>query len=57
MTVAELMALRPGQLVPLNASESSGVTVYADAFPLPRGKPGRSGGRRAVQVIERLGQQ
>lgn len=55
MSVAELMALRPGQVVPLNASEQSGVTVYADSFPLHRGKPGRSGGRRAVQVLERLG--
>jgi flagellar motor switch protein FliM len=54
MSVAELMALRPGQIVPLNASEQSGVTVYADASALHRGKPGRSGGRRAVQVIERL---
>ena len=54
MTIAEVLALRPGQVLPLGASERSGVTVYAGAHPLLRAKPGRSGGRRAVQVLERL---
>jgi flagellar motor switch protein FliM len=32
------------------------VTIFADETPVYRAKPGRSGNRRAVQVLERLGE-
>lgn len=53
-TVDEVVALRPGDVVPLSLA-SSGVTLYADAVPIYRGRPGRSANRRAVEVLERMG--
>jgi flagellar motor switch protein FliM len=51
MTVDEVLALRPGDVVSLDASASAGVTVYADEVPVHRARPGRSGRRRAVQIL------
>jgi flagellar motor switch protein FliM len=51
MTVDEVLALRPGDVVRLDASASAGVTVYADEVAVHRARPGRSGRRRAVQVL------
>jgi flagellar motor switch protein FliM len=39
----------------LDAPAEAGVTLYADKVPVHTGKPGRSGSRRAVQVIDRVG--
>jgi flagellar motor switch protein FliM len=51
MSVEEVLALKPGDLVRLDRPAASGVTVYADAVPVHRARPGRSGIRRAVQVL------
>jgi len=38
----------------LDGRADAGVTIYAGDVPVHRGMPGRSGGRRAVQVTHRL---
>jgi flagellar motor switch protein FliM len=53
MPAEEVLALRPGDLVRFDASAADGVTVYADNVPVHRARPGRSGRRRAVQVLGR----
>jgi flagellar motor switch protein FliM len=54
LPIESVLALRPGDLLRLDARADDGVTIYADAVPVLRGRPGRSGSRRAVQIIERL---
>ncbi len=54
MTVEEVLALRPGQVLRLGARASDGVTLYAGHVPAHRAQPGRNGNRRAVQVVERM---
>jgi flagellar motor switch protein FliM len=53
LTVDQVLALRPGDVVRLGASTSGG-TLYADAVPIHRTRPGRSGNRRAVEILERI---
>jgi flagellar motor switch protein FliM len=55
MPIEELLALRPGDVLRLNAPADAGITLFADKVPVHRGRPGRSGARRATQVVERLG--
>jgi len=50
--IEQLLALRPGDVLRLDARAEDGVTVYADAVPVHRAIPGRSGARRAVQIID-----
>ncbi len=50
MTVAEVLALRPGDVVRLNAPVERGITVCTDETPIYRARPGRWRVRRAVQV-------
>jgi flagellar motor switch protein FliM len=54
MSLDEVLALRPGDVVRFGTPASLGVTLYADEVPVQRAMPGRSGTRRAVQVKERL---
>ncbi len=51
MSVEEVLALKPGDVITLDGKASEGVTLFADAVPVHRGRPGRSGARRGVQVI------
>lgn len=51
LPVAEVLRMAAGDLIPLNAHSTAGVTLYVDGTPLERAKPGRSGSRRAVQVL------
>ncbi|MCD6727166.1 MAG: FliM/FliN family flagellar motor switch protein [Solirubrobacteraceae bacterium] len=51
MTVERLLALEPGDVVILDRLAADGVTIFADAFAVHRAKPGRSGARRAVQIL------
>lgn len=53
LTIDELLALQPGDVVKLGAA-SSGGTLYADAVPIHRTKPGLSGNRRAVEILDRI---
>jgi flagellar motor switch protein FliM len=55
MTIEELLALQPGDVLRLNAAADAGVTLFADKVPVHRARPGRSGPRRAVQVSGRTG--
>jgi flagellar motor switch protein FliM len=55
LPIEQVLALRPGDVLKLDAPADGGVTLFADKVPVQRGKPGRSGSRRAVQVVERVG--
>jgi len=55
MTVEEMLALRPGDVLRLGRQAEEGATLFAGRVPVHAGRPGRSGGRRAVQVERRLG--
>ena len=51
MPVHEVLALKPGDIVKLGAAAGSQVTLYAEDVPVHSARPGRSGNRRAVQVL------
>jgi flagellar motor switch protein FliM len=53
MPIESVLALKPGDVLRLGSDADSGVTLYADKVPVHRAKPGRSGSRRAIQVVER----
>jgi flagellar motor switch protein FliM len=51
LTLAEVLALAPGDVVRLDADAESEVTLYADRTPIHHARGGRSGNRRAVQIV------
>jgi flagellar motor switch protein FliM len=51
LALDEVLALRPGDIVRLNAMAGDDAAVYADAVPVHRARAGRSGTRRAVQIL------
>jgi flagellar motor switch protein FliM len=51
MTIGDVLALEPGAVVALGARAEAGGTLYADAVPVHRIRPGRSGNRRAVEIL------
>jgi flagellar motor switch protein FliM len=51
LTLQEVVALKPGDLVRLDATAEADITLYADRTPVHTARGGRSGTRRAVQVI------
>jgi flagellar motor switch protein FliM len=51
MTIGDVLALQPGEVVALGARASAGGTLYADVVPMHRIRPGRSGNRRAVEIL------
>ena len=53
--IEQVLALRPGDVLKLDARADDGVTLYAGAVPVHKALPGRSGGRRAIQVTGPLG--
>jgi flagellar motor switch protein FliM len=55
LPIEQVLALAPGDVLRLDARADDGVTLFAGAVPTHRAQPGRSGGRRAIQVTERLG--
>ncbi len=55
LPIEQVLALQPGDVLRLDARADDGVTLYAGAVPMQRAMPGRSGGRRAVQITERFG--
>jgi flagellar motor switch protein FliM len=55
LPIEQVLALRPGDVLRLDAGAGEGVTLYADEVPMHRAAPGRSGARRAVQVTGRIG--
>jgi len=55
LPIEQVLGLQPGDVLRLDARADDGVTLYAGAVPLHPAMPGRSGGRRAIQVTERTG--
>ena len=55
LPIEQVLALQPGDVLRLDARADDGVTLFAGAVPVHRAMPGRSGGRRAVQVTGRTG--
>lgn len=53
MPVHEVLALKPGDVVKLGGAAGSLVTLFAEDVPVHTARPGRSGNRRAVQVVAR----
>jgi len=53
LTLGELLALAPGDIVPLRRKVEEGVVVCVGDVPTYVGRPGRDGGRKAVQVTGR----
>jgi flagellar motor switch protein FliM len=51
LTLAEVLALAPGDVVRLGGTAAGGVTLCAGGVPLHVCKPGRRGERRAVEVL------
>ena len=51
MPVHDVLALKPGDVVKLGTAAGSQVTLFAEDVPVHAARPGRSGNRRAVQVI------
>jgi len=54
LTISEVQALSEGDIVRLGIDESAGVFLYAGDRRVTHARPGRSGGKRAIQVIEQL---
>ena len=51
MSVEDVLALKPGDVVRLDGQAAGGITLYADQVPVHRARPGRNGLKRAAQVI------
>jgi len=51
LPLGDVLALRPGDIVKLDAMAGDDAAVYADAVPVHRARAGRSGTRRAVQIL------
>jgi flagellar motor switch protein FliM len=54
LPIEQVLALQPGDVLPLSAPAEGGVTLFADKVPVHHAKPGRSGSRRAVQIVDRV---
>jgi flagellar motor switch protein FliM len=50
----DVLAFQPGDLVKLGTDASAGVTVYVGSVPVHRARPGRSGAKRAVEILDRI---
>jgi flagellar motor switch protein FliM len=48
--LADVLRMRPGDVIPLERSVSRGVTLFVDEVPAYTGNPGRNANLRAVQV-------
>jgi flagellar motor switch protein FliM len=51
LALDDVLALRPGDVVRLDAQAGDDATVYADGVPVHRARAGRSGTRRAIQIL------
>lgn len=54
LPIEQVLALKPGDVLRLDARAADGVTLYADDVPVQKATAGRSGARRAVQVSQAL---
>ncbi|HEX8102151.1 MAG TPA: FliM/FliN family flagellar motor switch protein, partial [Solirubrobacteraceae bacterium] len=51
LPIDQVLSMQPGDLIALNRHAGAGVTLFVGDTALERGRPGRSGARRAVQVL------
>jgi flagellar motor switch protein FliM len=51
LSLEQVLALQPGDIVRLDADADAELTIFADRTPVHRARGGRSGTRRAVQVV------
>jgi flagellar motor switch protein FliM len=51
MAVEDVLGLKPGDVLRLDGQAANGITLYADQVPVHRARPGRSGLKRAAQVL------
>jgi flagellar motor switch protein FliM len=51
MTVEDVLGLKPGDVLRLDGHAANGITLFADQVPVHRARPGRSGRKRAAQVL------
>jgi flagellar motor switch protein FliM len=51
LPIEQVLALKPGDVVRLDAPVAGGVTIFTGDEPVHRAAPGRNGVRRAVQVL------
>jgi flagellar motor switch protein FliM len=51
MAVRDVLALKPGDVLRLDGQAAAGVTLFADQVPVHRARPGRSGVKRAAQIL------
>jgi flagellar motor switch protein FliM len=54
MAIGEVLALGKGDIVRLGSPASGGVFLYAGGVCLHRARPGRSGSRRAIEIVEQM---
>ena len=54
LTIGEVLGLGAGDVLRLGTSASAGVFVCADGVRLHRARPGRSGSRRAIEIVDGL---
>jgi len=50
LTLAEILALQPGDVIALDANADTELTLFADRTPVHHARGGRSGKQRAVQI-------
>lgn len=50
----DVLAFKPGDIVNLGLDAGTGVVVYAGGVPLHSARPGRSGTKRAVEILDRM---
>jgi flagellar motor switch protein FliM len=55
LTLNEVLALKPGNVLRFGVPASNGVRLFAGRVPAHRAQPGRNGNHRAVQVIGGMG--
>ena len=51
MSVEDVLALKPGDVLRLDGHAANGITLFADQVPVHRARPGRSGLKRAAQIL------
>jgi flagellar motor switch protein FliM len=51
LSVEDVLALKPGDVVRLDGQAAGGITLFADQVPVHRARPGRNGRKRAAQVL------
>ena len=55
MLLDEVLAIKVGDIIKLDTDAASGVTVFAGSVPVHRARPGRSGSKRAVEILGAAG--